>query len=284
MSKQDEATRSQEVVISIEAPPDRIWKALTDPADLVNWFPLEAEVVPGEGGSILLSWGPGISGRNRIIAWDPPRHLRTSWMEQDEGKREPSAIHDLYTQDKEAARRIAVDYAIEGEGGRTTLRLVHSGFGTGARWDKEYEGVGRGWRFELRSLRHYLERHEGAARRAFWVRQPVDLDPDRTWSRLTGRNGLLAEGSIESLREGDRYGLTTASGDRLEGIVQIVDPPYEFAGTVENIGDGLCRFGREDCGSGPEAHVWLSTWNRPEGETEALRVRLSSLLASIFRG
>lgn len=284
MNSKVEATRSQEVVVSIDAPPDRVWKALTDPAELVNWFPLEAEVVPGEGGSILLSWGPDMSGRNRIVAWEPPSHLRTSWMEQDEGKKEPSAMHDLYSREKEAARRIAVDYSIEGKGGRTTLRLVHSGFGTGSEWDKEYDGVGRGWRFELRSLRHYLEKHDGKTRKACWVRQPVDLDPERIWARLTGKSGLLAGGSIDSLGAGDRYGITTATGDRLEGIVRIVDPPYEFAGTVENLGDGLCRFGTEDCGGGPEAHVWVSTWSHPEREIEALKSRLSSLLSSLFSG
>lgn len=278
-----DTTRSQEVVISIDAPPDRVWKALTDPAELTNWFPLAAEVVPGEGGSILLSWGPGLSGRNRIVTWEPPGHLRTTWMEQDaKGKQASSAMEDLYTQEKEAARRIAVDYAIQGEGGRTTLRLVHSGFGTGAKWDKEYDGVGRGWRFELRSLRHYLEHHDGATRKALWVRRPVDLDPKRTWSRLTGKDALLADGSIDSLKEGDRYSITTATGDRLEGIAQIVDPPYEFAGTVENLGNGLCRFGYEECGEGPEAHVWVSTWNQPEAEIEALRSRLTSLLGSLF--
>ena len=45
----------------------------------------------------------------------------------------------------------------------TTLRLVHSGFGPGADFDEEYDGISQGWPVELRSLRHYLENHAGSA-------------------------------------------------------------------------------------------------------------------------
>lgn len=41
--------------IEIDATPERVWKALTDAADLVRWFPLEAKVEPGEGGGIYMS-------------------------------------------------------------------------------------------------------------------------------------------------------------------------------------------------------------------------------------
>ena len=59
-------TRTIEIEFPIDAPVDAVWKALTDPEELVKWFPLEAKVEPGAGGAVELSWGPGLQGKNRI--------------------------------------------------------------------------------------------------------------------------------------------------------------------------------------------------------------------------
>ena len=57
-----------------------------------------------------------------------------------------------------------MEFTLETHQGKTRLRLVHSGFGEGAAWDNELEGITEGWQAELRSLRHYLERHRGQDR------------------------------------------------------------------------------------------------------------------------
>jgi uncharacterized protein YndB with AHSA1/START domain len=38
------------------ASPAEVWQALTEPAELTKWFPLEARVTPGERGKIFVSW------------------------------------------------------------------------------------------------------------------------------------------------------------------------------------------------------------------------------------
>ena len=43
--------------VFIRQPPDIVWKALAEAEELARWFPLEARVTPGVGGSIWLSWG-----------------------------------------------------------------------------------------------------------------------------------------------------------------------------------------------------------------------------------
>ena len=225
--------RSQEHRLMIAAPPATVWKAITEAEELVRWFPLQAESTPGAGGSLTYGWGPELTGICRIEVWEPPRHLRTSWMEATV----------LESGSAAKRRQLAVDWFIEGEGGRSMLRLVHSGFGRGAEWDEEYEGTRRGWIFELGSLKHYLERHAGRARRAFWLLQPLQLAAPQVWQRLTGPQGLVREGLLSSLRPGDRYRLVLAGGDSVEGTVQIHEPPFEFAGTAENLGDGLLRLG-----------------------------------------
>ena len=45
--------RKLEREVMLEAPVDKVWKALTDAQELKKWFPLEARVTPGAGGEIL---------------------------------------------------------------------------------------------------------------------------------------------------------------------------------------------------------------------------------------
>jgi uncharacterized protein YndB with AHSA1/START domain len=262
MSDDRDTTRGHQHQLEIEASPEEVWKAITESEQLVNWFPLEAEVHPGPGGSIRYAWGE-LAGVSSIEAWEPPRRLRTGWM----GGTAPGDEGD------EERRRVAVDWFLEGRGGRTVLRLVHSGFGRAAAWDEEFDGTRRGWDFELRSLKHYLEHHRGEARRALWLRVPIRRSVQETWDRLTVPGGLVREGELRTIQAGDRYRIALSTGDVLEGVVRILRPPQDFAGTVENLGNSLFRLAVENCGGGPEAALWLSTWGRPPAETAAIEGR-----------
>ncbi len=265
-------TRSHQHELTLDASPETVWRAITVPAELTRWFPLEADAKPGAGGSLTYGWGPDLVGVCRIETWEPPRHLRTSWMEATL----PADATEVERQ------QLAVDWFIEGRGGRTVLRLVHSGFGRDARWDEEFDATRRGWAFELGSLQHYLERHRGRSRRAFWLRQPVALSAAETWRRLTAPKGLVREGWNGSLAPGDRYRFVLSSGDEVAGVVQIHTPPTDFAGTAETHQDGLFRLGFESCLGGPEAHVWLSTWGVEAAAVDALEGRWRAALAQAF--
>ncbi|MFW6084618.1 MAG: SRPBCC family protein, partial [Gemmatimonadota bacterium] len=72
-------TRSASGRIELDASPERVWKALTDAADLVRWFPLEARVEPGEGGSVHMSWKNEYAGTSEILTWEPNERLAISW-------------------------------------------------------------------------------------------------------------------------------------------------------------------------------------------------------------
>ena len=136
---------------------DEVWRALTQAEELVRWFPMEARVTPGVGGTMLWNWGEGQDWESRIDVWEPGRRLRLV------AGRCPALRHPgpaLAAGMSEPAR-IAMEFTLETHRGKTRLRLVHSGFGEGAAWDTEIEGISEGWQAELRSLRHYLERHRG---------------------------------------------------------------------------------------------------------------------------
>src|SRR5687768_3774184 len=69
--------------VEIDAPVERVWQALTVADELMRWFPLDARVEPGAGGSIFMSWNNEFSGASQILDWEPPRLLRTTWGEID---------------------------------------------------------------------------------------------------------------------------------------------------------------------------------------------------------
>ena len=269
MSEKDSPTRSHEHVLEIQATPDEVWKAITDPAEIARWFALQAETRPGKGGEIVYRWGEFV-GRCPILEWKPPVQLRTGWLEAPATPAgEGSAL--------------VVDWFVERSGTKTVLRLVHSGFGPDARWDKEYDGTKRGWTFELQGLKHYLERQRGKDRRATWARQVTELSPAAVWERFSRPGRLFREVALDALGPGDRYRFVRVDGAVLEGRVLVNKAPLEFAGTLDGHAEGMLRFGFEDCLGAPEAHVWIATWDLGEREFAALETSWRELLAGAFR-
>ncbi len=157
---------SREVVkeVFVDAPPDVVWRALTDAEELVRWFPLEARVTPGVGGSIWISWGEGAAGEAPITAWEPNRRLQ--WTES------------------RGAHRIAIDFHLDGRDGGTVVRLVQSGFGDGPEWDGEYHMVDGGWTYFMTHLKWYLEHHRGTPRQVTGLREASSLPAAEAFARL----------------------------------------------------------------------------------------------------
>lgn len=255
-------TRTFETTLEIAAPVGAVWKALTDAKELVRWFPLEAEVEPRVDGRYWISWRNEWQGEHRIRIFEPERHLRTTWST---GVKESPPTE------------LTVDYHLEGRGGRTVLRLVHSGFGRGAAWDEEFDGVSTGWTFELRSLRHYLERHPGRDRGAVFVVGPKSgLGGPQVWERVL-RDGLGAEPPA-ALAEGARYSLPVGDGETFTGTVLDCQPPRQLAGTVDGLDDGLFRV--EVYAGRP--HLWLAVWGRKAGTLARYEKRWREMLARVL--
>lgn len=262
--------RSYEQTIEINAPVDAVWKAITDAAELMRWFPLQAEVKPGLGGSVFLAWGTDFSGTAPITAWEPNNHFQ--WTETlkpggDAGS-EPVPV--------------AIDFFLEGSGGRTRLRLVHSGIGRGKTWDGYLDSITRGWKFELRGLRHYLHHHRGRDRVVLWARRTITMDPAAFTRKAIGGAGCVLKGAIEKLKEGERYRLEdqSASGRHLEGVVAVNGLPRSFAATVENLNQAYFRWEVEGIGDENEAWLWLSTYGLDAATRAAMESDWKTALAA----
>ena len=268
-------SRSVERSISIDAPIERVWRALTDADEIRNWFAPDVTVVPGKGGSITMSWGGQWEWPTKIEAWDPPRYLRL-------------LQHDIPTYDingnpsTEGERaQIAIDYHLESRGGQTVLRLVHSGFGAGAGWDDELDGVERGWALELGGLKFYLERHPGTPRTSAWVRSVSSQPAPEAWSRAWSSAGLVKQG-ILGAAPGSRFSLTLATGDHFDGQVFYVHPSMGWVGVAEDWNDALLRVWLDRVGSEVSVNLWLSTYGVDASRVESFRERTQQMLDALF--
>jgi hypothetical protein len=173
---------------------------------------------------------------------------------------------------------LTVDYIIEGRGGETVLRVVTSGFERLANWEDEWDGTRRGWRFELEALRHYLQHHRGVRRHVAWVTTSVAVSAATGWSALLGKGGLFGAGALDGAEAGGRYKLVALTGDTLEGVVHIHEPPRDFSGTVTSLANGLVRFTMDHTGM----QVWLSAWGVDEAVVRSLEARWAAKLAELL--
>jgi uncharacterized protein YndB with AHSA1/START domain len=61
--------------IVIKAPPAKVFKAWTDPSELIRWFPVKAELEPKKGGRLYLEWLAGDKFEGKIIRVRKPSLL-----------------------------------------------------------------------------------------------------------------------------------------------------------------------------------------------------------------
>jgi len=228
-----------EIVISASV--DAVWRALTDADELTRWFPPYTRVEPGEGGRLWRAWQPGDEVEERIERWEPNVHLRTVGLTG-------------------GWKGIVTDYHLTTRGGTTVLRVVSSGFGTDAEWDELYDAFGGGWDFELRGLRHYLERHAGAPRLVTIVRGPRRATAAESWQRIMGPSGWMGRRGFSDLMPGSRYSARLASGSHVSGVVHLWQPPRQFVSTVDELNDAFLRIDTRCIGDAGTPLIWLSTY------------------------
>jgi len=263
------ATRSVERTVEIDAPLEAVWKALSEAEEIARWFAPQARVKPGVGGQVVWVWEGIAEWVSRLEVWEPNRHLRAVY----DWSPSPAAGPPI---------PVVMDFYLQAHGGKTILRLVHSGFGTSSDWDNEYDGVSRGWSSEFCSLRHYLENHRGANRSVAWAKHDIAVSWEEGWERMMGPQGLGFSSPVEKLRAGDRYAADAATGDKLAGLVLLNGPPKDFVGTAAAFNNGLFRFSMEKVSGPPYVWVWLSAYRVPQAEVDAFARRWQNLLPALF--
>jgi uncharacterized protein YndB with AHSA1/START domain len=253
-------TRNYEQTIRVNASPQEVWDAIATAEGLVRWFPLDASVKPGVGGTLFTSWRNEHQWTCPITIWEPPLRLRNLWCPAETP--EP--------------QQMGVDWFISRDGNQTVIRLVHFGIGYGGEWDAMYDGVSRGWEFELESLRRSLDEHPRCERCVVYTVVKLDSLPrEEVWRRVFSPGGLLAP-SLASLKEGQSFSSPIAGDFELKGTVRRTLPNKDFQATIDNLSGALLRVQIDPCiqAEGEVLSIWLSVW---EGDS-AFADRLSELV------
>jgi hypothetical protein len=221
---------------------------------------------------------------DRIAIWEPGRRLRTfsgpPGAAVPEKGAAPLTLAEWSATNPTGMGPSILDISLESRGGKTLVRLVHSGFLSGAAWEEEYwDSLEQGWPFMLAGLVHYLKYHFGKPRQVGWPMRTVAVSYDETWRRLAGPDGLGFD--LKSLRLGQRFFLKTAAGIPLEGVVEYVKPP-KLRAVIENMNNALLGVMIESCGGPVMAGLWLSAFGVSQQQVDEFRDRWNEVLARLF--
>jgi uncharacterized protein YndB with AHSA1/START domain len=65
--------------IELDAPPEEVWRALTDPDELEQWFANDVDLDPREGGEGTFRWNDGDERHAVVEEVEPERRLAFTW-------------------------------------------------------------------------------------------------------------------------------------------------------------------------------------------------------------
>jgi len=133
--------------IVIDASPEVVFKAITDPKELTNWFPDQAILEAKVGGKMKFSFNKGKEDEHEdcsgaegiIIDFIPNTKISYTWEKHDT----PDFPRTVVTWELE-----------EIENGRTRVNLLHTGFESGKLFKQHDEG----WSYFIYRLGKYCEK------------------------------------------------------------------------------------------------------------------------------
>jgi uncharacterized protein YndB with AHSA1/START domain len=145
-------SRDIDIQVLISRPVNKVFDAWIKPELLERWLARKAHVEAAPGGAYELFWDPEHPAINstlgcRIAAIVPNAELSFNW-------KGPEPYADIMGE----STRVFV--RLEARGGDTLLRFVHTGWGTGAGWEKARLWQAEAWRQAIENLKNFLESSE----------------------------------------------------------------------------------------------------------------------------
>jgi uncharacterized protein YndB with AHSA1/START domain len=134
--------RTVDLAIEVAATPEEVWEAIATGPGISRWF------VPTDiaGDAIHLHHPNGLEQTGTITARERPHRFRFEFPEY-------APAPDVEPE------RTALEITVAAQaGGTCVIRLVNSGFGSGADWDRQLELSQSGWERCLAALRDLLTR------------------------------------------------------------------------------------------------------------------------------
>lgn len=174
------ATSTEPLTIVIEreisAPPERIWRALTESHLIAEWL-MTNDFRPVVGHRFTLRAGWGVIDCE-VLVIEPNRKLSHTW-----------AAHGVES---------TVTWSLTPTDAGTHLRMEHSGFGMDQR--QSYQGAQHGWPRFIRDLERVIDALGGApviATKSIVVERRIPHNIEKVWRALTVSH-LVAEWLMEN--------------------------------------------------------------------------------------
>lgn len=167
-----EENRSLEYETEVIGTPEEVWAAIATSGGISSWYvPHTVEEQKGGTTSARFGIGPEMEVPGRVAAWDPPNRVLFDGGETGEG--------------------LAFEWLVEArDGGSCVVRMVNTGFGSGAEWDAMYDGMAEGWKMFLRNLQLHLELFAGQTATASLPGGQWQGDQRELWDGFTKALGI----------------------------------------------------------------------------------------------
>ena len=141
-------------IVEIDASPEVVFKVLTDPNELTNWFPDAAMLEPKVGGKFKFSFFKDSAracgkrdadsfNEGRILEFVPNKKLVYTWQWNDT----PDFSETIVTWELEQIGK-----------NKTRLQLTHSGFTGKEPSNKGFQDHNEGWSIHLNLLSEYYKK------------------------------------------------------------------------------------------------------------------------------
>ena len=140
----DEGTFTVRRTIQINATPEKVWAAITEPALISQWFGRAEFAGSGPGAVGTLTWDDHGSFPVRIEAVDAPRSITYRWSNDD-------ALGDI-PDELDVEHSTVFTFTLEPVEGGTQLTVVESGFENTSDAAANLEFHRQGWDSELDEL------------------------------------------------------------------------------------------------------------------------------------
>ena len=141
----ERAERKIELSVEVTGTPEQVWAAIATGPGVTAWMQ-PTEIEPKPGGRYAYDLGGERNDTGSVAAYEPPTRFATEgvrWVPQADPAAPPAEL--------------ATEWTVEArDGGTCVVRMVMSGFGSGAVWDEEIEGMAAQLRLALDSLRRHL--------------------------------------------------------------------------------------------------------------------------------